>query len=197
MNRSNCTQTSPYYWTVGALVLLALLLSGLNQSLLFDVDEGAFTEATREMLLSHDWGHTTLNGLDRFDKPIGVYWLQALSSTVFGINEFAFRLPSALAAWIASLALARFGTMGKSGCSGGCCCFCHQPWPLGNGQNCNSRCTLKLIFCPNFFRSLAGTFTPTRSVWSKSCALDCIGAFGQGACSTVTPDLYSGNLWDG
>ncbi len=108
MNRSNCTQTSPYYWTVGALVLLALLLSGLNQSLLFDVDEGAFTEATREMLLSHDWGHTTLNGLDRFDKPIGVYWLQALSSTVFGINEFAFRLPSALAAWIASLALARF-----------------------------------------------------------------------------------------
>ena len=95
-------------WAFGALALLGLFLLGLNQALLFDVDEGAFTEATREMLLSGDWGHTTLNGLDRFDKPIGVYWLQAISASVFGFNEFAFRLPSALSGWLASLALARF-----------------------------------------------------------------------------------------
>ena len=93
---------------LGALALLGLFLLGLDQSLLFDVDEGAFTEATREMLLSGDWGHTTLNGLDRFDKPIGVYWMQAISASVFGFNEFAFRLPSALSGWLASLALARF-----------------------------------------------------------------------------------------
>ena len=95
-------------WVLGALALLGLFLLGLNEALLFDVDEGAFTEATREMLLSGDWGHTTLNGLDRFDKPIGVYWLQAISASVFGLNEFAFRLPSALSGWLASLALARF-----------------------------------------------------------------------------------------
>ena len=95
-------------WVLGALALLGLFLLGLDEALLFDVDEGAFTEATREMLLSGDWGHTTLNGLDRFDKPIGVYWLQAISSSVFGLNEFAFRLPSALSGWLASLALARF-----------------------------------------------------------------------------------------
>ena len=95
-------------WLVAALALLVLFLIGLDRSLLFDVDEGAFTEATREMLVSDDWGHTTLNGLDRFDKPIGVYWLQALSASIFGVNEFAFRLPSALSGWMASLALARF-----------------------------------------------------------------------------------------
>lgn len=91
-----------------ALALLCLFLLGLDASLLFDVDEGAFTEATREMLVSRDWGHTTLNGLDRFDKPIGVYWLQAVSVLLLGVNEFAFRLPSALSGWLASLALAHF-----------------------------------------------------------------------------------------
>jgi 4-amino-4-deoxy-L-arabinose transferase-like glycosyltransferase len=95
-------------WLAASLALLGLFLLGLDRSLLFDVDEGAFTEATREMLVSGDWGHTTLNGLDRFDKPIGVYWLQALSTAILGVNEFAFRLPSALSGWIASLALARF-----------------------------------------------------------------------------------------
>jgi 4-amino-4-deoxy-L-arabinose transferase-like glycosyltransferase len=98
----------PWKWLFGAIGLLGLFLLGLGRSLLFDVDEGAFTEATREMLVSGDWGHTSLNGVDRFDKPIGIYWLQALSTSLFGITEFAFRLPSALSAWIASLALSRF-----------------------------------------------------------------------------------------
>jgi len=79
------------------LLCLAYLLS-LGLAPLFDVDEGAFAEASREMLTSHDWGHTTLNGADRFDKPILVYWLQAASMALFGINEWAVRLPSALCA---------------------------------------------------------------------------------------------------
>jgi len=99
----------PPTWMWGlALGLLAFLLLGLGQAPLFDVDEGAFSEATREMLVSGDWGHTTLNGADRFDKPIGVYWLQALGALVFGVNEFAMRLPSALATWAAALAVSGF-----------------------------------------------------------------------------------------
>ncbi|MEY3502253.1 MAG: hypothetical protein RL763_321, partial [Pseudomonadota bacterium] len=43
---------------VGAVLLLGYFLLGLGQSLLFDVDEGAFSEATREMVVSGDWGHT-------------------------------------------------------------------------------------------------------------------------------------------
>jgi 4-amino-4-deoxy-L-arabinose transferase-like glycosyltransferase len=89
------------------LALLALALFQLGSAPLFDVDEGAFSEATREMLASGDWGHTTLNGEDRFDKPILVYWLQAASVSALGLNEFALRLPSALCAW--GWALAIFG----------------------------------------------------------------------------------------
>jgi len=74
---------------------------------LFDLDEGAFTEATREMLASGNYLTTYLNGEPRFDKPILIYWLQALSVTLFGLNEFALRLPSALAAaaWVGVLYL--------------------------------------------------------------------------------------------
>lgn len=95
-------------WVTSSLLLLGVFLLGLDQALLFDVDEGAFTEATREMIVSRDWWHTTLNGVDRFDKPIAIYWLQAFSASFLELNEFAFRLPSAIAGWIASLALAYF-----------------------------------------------------------------------------------------
>ena len=50
---------------------LVWLLAGTASTWLFDVDEGAFSEATREMIVSGDWGHTTLQGVNRFDKPIG------------------------------------------------------------------------------------------------------------------------------
>jgi 4-amino-4-deoxy-L-arabinose transferase-like glycosyltransferase len=69
---------------------------------LFDWDEGAFGEATREMLTSGDWISITLNGSPRYDKPVLIHWLQAASVILLGSNEFSFRLPSALAAsaWV-------------------------------------------------------------------------------------------------
>ncbi|MFM2066484.1 MAG: hypothetical protein RLZZ584_1393 [Pseudomonadota bacterium] len=91
-----------------AAALLLLCTLGLGRAPLFDVDEGAFSEASREMVASGDWGHTTLNGADRFDKPILVYWLQAGSAAVLGNSEFALRLPSALCTWAWALALALF-----------------------------------------------------------------------------------------
>jgi len=82
---------------VVALPLLALLLS-LGSAPLFDRDEGAFSEATREMLARGDFLSTWLDGEPRYDKPILIYWLQALAVLLLGVNEWAFRLPSALAA---------------------------------------------------------------------------------------------------
>jgi 4-amino-4-deoxy-L-arabinose transferase-like glycosyltransferase len=80
------------------LLPLVLLLVDLGGTPLFDVDEGAFATATREMLASGDWLSVTLNGLPRFDKPILIYWLQAASVAVLGFSEWSVRLPSALAA---------------------------------------------------------------------------------------------------
>ncbi len=80
-------------------MILALIANFLPLGIapLFDLDEGAFSEATREMLVTHDYITTHLNGELRFDKPILIYWLQLLSVKIFGVHTFAFRLPSAIA----------------------------------------------------------------------------------------------------
>ena len=96
------------YLLVLACALLLLPTLGLYP--LFDVDEGAFSEATRELLQSGDWLSTTLNGAPRYDKPILIYWLQALSVGTLGLNEFALRLPSAAAALAWIMAIVRFAT---------------------------------------------------------------------------------------
>lgn len=69
---------------------------------LFDVDEGFFAESTREMFERNDFISPYINGKPNFDKPILIYWLQVTSVAAFGLNEFAVRLPSALAAslWV-------------------------------------------------------------------------------------------------
>ena len=82
-------------------VITAFFFLNLGGFLLFDHDEGAFSEATRGMFERNDFITTWLNDRIRFDKPILIYWLQAASISVFGTEVWAFRLPSALAgmAW--------------------------------------------------------------------------------------------------
>ncbi|MBQ0727720.1 MAG: glycosyltransferase family 39 protein [Thalassolituus oleivorans] len=75
----------------------AVFFLNLNGYLLFDHDEGAFSEATRGMFERNDFITTYLNDRVRFDKPILIYWLQAASISIFGTEVWAFRLPSALA----------------------------------------------------------------------------------------------------
>src|SRR5690242_18173831 len=93
-------------FAVGLLTLFAVALSlflRLGDAPLFDVDEGAFSEATLEMFQRGDFLSTYLNGEPRYDKPILIYWLQAVSVSLLGVSELAFRLPSALCAslWVA------------------------------------------------------------------------------------------------
>ena len=94
-------------WLLFLLPLLAYVWN-LGSVPLFDVDEGAFSEATREMFVRHDFLSTWLNGAPRFDKPILIYWCQAVFVWLLGPNEWAFRMPSALAAAGWSWATAMF-----------------------------------------------------------------------------------------
>ncbi|MBO67661.1 MAG: hypothetical protein CL398_05050 [Acidiferrobacteraceae bacterium] len=98
-------------------LLLGLLFFGIYVSFffnigvppLFDWDEGAFSEATREMLASNNWLSVTLNGDPRYDKPILTYWLQGLSAGLLNLSESSLRLPSAIAASIWVLLIYIFG----------------------------------------------------------------------------------------
>ena len=95
-------------WILLVAALFFAFFFNLGGVPLFDLDEGAFSEATREMLASGNYLTTYLNGALRFDKPILIYWLQALSVKSFGLNEFALRFPSALAATLWVILLYRF-----------------------------------------------------------------------------------------
>ncbi|MBI4379906.1 MAG: glycosyltransferase family 39 protein [candidate division NC10 bacterium] len=107
VGRSNRRQRS----VIVFLILLSLLLffHRLGSLSLFDADEPAFAEATREMLLSGDWITPHFNFEPRFDKPILFYWLMALAYKSFGIGEFAARFWSAAFATGLVLSIYLFG----------------------------------------------------------------------------------------
>lgn len=99
-------------WRPVALAVLALIglcaLAYWNQlgTLgLMDKTEGLFVEVPRQMLERGDWVTPRWNGDTFFDYPVWGYWMVALSFRVFGISEWAARLPVALAASATVLAL--------------------------------------------------------------------------------------------
>ena len=61
-------------------------------------DEGRYVGVALEMLWSGNWLVPTLDTLPYFHKPPLFYWLTAASLATFGINEWAARLTSLLAA---------------------------------------------------------------------------------------------------
>ena len=65
---------------------------------LIDETEPLFAEASRQMLITGDWITPFFDGQTRFDKPALIYWFQAIAYKIMGVNEWAVRLPSALAA---------------------------------------------------------------------------------------------------
>ncbi len=71
-------------------------LLSLGNIPLIDPDEGRYAEIPREMLERGDFITPTLNYVKYFEKPPLLYWLNAASLKLFGLNEFAARLPSAL-----------------------------------------------------------------------------------------------------
>ncbi|MEQ1473116.1 MAG: glycosyltransferase family 39 protein [Candidatus Acidiferrum sp.] len=69
-------------------------------------DEPRYAWIAREMAETGDWVTPRLYGKPWFEKPILYYWSAALSFKLFGVSEVTARLPSALFALFASLALA-------------------------------------------------------------------------------------------
>lgn len=83
------------------LTLLALLLGLLYGAFLgarplTSPDEGRYAEIPREMVETGDYITPHLNYVKYFEKPALFYWLQAASIKMFGLNEWALRLVTAL-----------------------------------------------------------------------------------------------------
>ena len=69
-------------------------------------DEPRYAWIARDMMETGDWVTPRLYGKPWFEKPPLFYWGAAISFRLFGVSETAARLPSAISALLATLALA-------------------------------------------------------------------------------------------
>ena len=85
---------------LAALLLICLLawLPGFFTLPPLDRDESRFAQATKQMLETGDFININLGDGPRYEKPAGIYWLQAASTAVFGTGVrnqiWTYRVPS-------------------------------------------------------------------------------------------------------
>lgn len=88
------------------LVVCLVLFVSLGAAPLTDLDEGAFSEATREMMARGDFISPWLLDAPRFDKPVLIHWLQMAAFSITGFTSYGARVPSALMGlvWVGGIA---------------------------------------------------------------------------------------------
>ncbi len=80
------------------ILILAILffIPYLGAVHLFDWDEINFAEASREMIETGDYLTVRIDYQPFHEKPPFFFWFQVISMKIFGVNEFAARLPNAI-----------------------------------------------------------------------------------------------------
>src|SRR2546427_3425977 len=72
-----------------------LFFFGLAHFGLVGADEPRYAQIAREMLARQDWITPTLDGKPWLEKPALYYWQAMLAYRIFGVSDWAARLPSA------------------------------------------------------------------------------------------------------
>ena len=84
-------------WLIIPLFVAAVLFTvNLSRLPLEDADEATYAMVARELHERGEWMRLTLFGNDWVDKPPLHLWSMVISANIFGWNEGALRLPSAL-----------------------------------------------------------------------------------------------------
>ena len=94
MPHADSDQRPPWWFLPFVLLLFAGLLGTRS---LNEPDEGRYAEIAREMVETGNWLVPHIWYVPHLDKPPFTYWAVAASLSVFGVNEWAVRLPLALA----------------------------------------------------------------------------------------------------
>jgi 4-amino-4-deoxy-L-arabinose transferase-like glycosyltransferase len=83
-------------WLLLVGFCIFLFFYGLGLFGLVGADEPRYAQVAREMLEHHDWVTPTLGGRPWLEKPVLYYWQAMLAYRVFGVSDWAARLPSAV-----------------------------------------------------------------------------------------------------
>ncbi len=84
-------------WRLLAFGLAAVYVRGLFLDVM-DVDAAQYASISMEMLQNGSWLQVQHRGVDYLDKPPLLFWLSASSFGLFGLSNWAYKLPSLLAA---------------------------------------------------------------------------------------------------
>lgn len=99
-------------WLYFAAILLLwaiIFLPGVFAPPLFDDADAAHADAGREILVRQDWVTLHENGIRYLEKAPLPYWAMAASMRVFGIRDWAVRLPQALGVLVLLWFLVKMG----------------------------------------------------------------------------------------
>ena len=140
-----------------AAVYLACAIS--PPSLQDDVD-AVQAQISRNMITSGDWVTPRLDGVIYLEKPPLIYWLMALSYKVFGVHDWAARIPVALSAIALCWLTAAFGV-----------------WAFGKRAGfyaglCMATCVGLWLFTRVLIPDVMLTATITLAMWALMRALD-------------------------
>jgi 4-amino-4-deoxy-L-arabinose transferase-like glycosyltransferase len=100
---------SPRSIAILILAWLILQIGGLFTPGLLDDVDSVYIQIAREMLHRRDYVTPYINGIRFFDKPPLMFWMAAGSMHLFGIHDWAARLPLALAVLALLLAVYALG----------------------------------------------------------------------------------------
>jgi 4-amino-4-deoxy-L-arabinose transferase-like glycosyltransferase len=111
--RSNSAEGRPGSRDQLIVLLLAALIFGASivspPSLMDDVDS-VQAQIARNMLDSGDWVTARLDGVAYLEKAPLKYWLMAISYMIFGVHDWAARIPLAVSTILLCWVTASFGT---------------------------------------------------------------------------------------
>ena len=88
---------------------LVVYIPGLFHPSLLDDADSVHAEASREILLNHDWVTLYVDGIRYLAKAPLMYWMVAVSYKLFGISEWQTRLPLVLSVLLLACGVYVFG----------------------------------------------------------------------------------------
>src|SRR4051812_4425796 len=84
-------------WLVVIAATLVFIVSIISPPRLMDDVDAVQAQIARNMLSSGDWVTARLDGVAYLEKAPLIYWTMASSYAIFGVHDWAARLPLALA----------------------------------------------------------------------------------------------------
>ncbi|MBS1811123.1 MAG: glycosyltransferase family 39 protein [Acidobacteria bacterium] len=127
-----------------------------------DVDS-VTAQIARNMVDSGDWVTPRLNGVAYFEKPALRFWIVAVSYLIFGVSDWAARIPIALSAVLLCLLVQAMGRWG----------FKDDPQDTGTLAGIVlATCVGLFLFTRILLPDVVMTLTTTLAMWSLIRALD-------------------------